>query len=241
MMGDAIRIAVCDDEVFFQEQLRKRLKKAACFYQQDFQTECFSGAASLCRVLDTGQSFDVYFLDIDMPKMDGIALGKKIRERTADPYIIFVSSKEGKVFETFSVKPFQFIRKSSLERDFESVMEALIREMWQEKKSRDIVLESGGMSYRFDVRKTVYIEADGKYLNVYQKDHSFFVRYQISALEEQLREYHFLRIHKSYLVNPRYIYLLEPKEAVLEGGKHLPVSRHRYKEVQQEFLEYMHA
>lgn len=239
-MDKLIKIAVCDDEILFLEQIRKRLKKAMEHYKYNCQIETFSSALALQPVIVQGQSFDIYFLDIDMPKLDGISLGKTIRQRESDTYIIFVSSKEGMVFETFGVRPFQFIRKGNLDKDFQTVMGALDRELKQEQKEKDFVLETGTVSYRFHVRKTVYIEAEGKYLNIYQTDDTFYVRYQISALEEQLKEHNFLRIHKSYLVNPRYIYLLEPGWAVLEGGKRLPVSRHRYKEVQQEFLDYMH-
>ena len=210
------------------------------YYKYSYQIETFSNALALQAVIAQGQTFDIYFLDIDMPKLDGISLGKTIRLRESDTYIIFVSSKEGMVFETFGVKPFQFIRKGNLDKDFQTVMSALDQELKQEQKEKDFVLESGTLSYRFPVRKTVYIEAEGKYLNIYQTDDTFYVRYQISVLEEQLKEHNFLRIHKSYLVNPRYIYLMEPSWAVLEGGKRLPVSRHRYKEVQQEFLDYIH-
>lgn len=238
-MEGTIRVAVCDDEYFFLDQLCKKLERALEERKYRVQLECFSSAASLQALLAQGRSFDLYFLDIDLPKTDGITLGKQIRGAESEAIIIFVSAKEELVFEALSVNPFQFIRKRHLEKDFRTVMEELDRELSQKKREKNFVLEIGQVNYCLDIRKTMYIEATGKYLNIYLTDHMFYIRYQISLLEEKLREYGFLRIHKSYLVNPRYIYLLEPGQVTLEDRRCLPVSRHRYKEIQEGFREYM--
>ncbi len=66
------------------------------------------------------------------------------------------------------------------------------------------------------------------------------IRYKISDMEKCLEPYPFLRIHKSYLVNCRYIYSLQSKTVTLEDGTVLPVSRYRFLEIQSKFKEYMY-
>ena len=66
------------------------------------------------------------------------------------------------------------------------------------------------------------------------------IRYKISDMERLLESYQFLRIHKSYLVNYRYIYTLQGKTVTLENGTTLPVSRYRLSEVQTKFKEYIY-
>ena len=59
-------------------------------------------------------------------------------------------------------------------------------------------------------------------------------------MEKRLEPYQFLRIHKSYLVNYRYIYSLQNKTVTLEDGTVLPISRYRFLEVQSKFKEYIY-
>ena len=238
-MEETFRFALCDDEFFFAEELKKRIENAAEKRKRCIRVESFTGSKAVEALLEGGQSFDVYFLDIDMPRLDGISLGGRIRELDGDAVIIFVSGKEEMVFDSFRVNPLQFVRKRYLEKDFPIVMEALWRELERREKEQGFMLEVGQVQYRLDVRKVMYIEATGKYLNIYLTDRMYYIRYQISALEEQLQEYGFLRIHKSYLVNIRYIYLIETGHIVLENQQSLPVSRQRFHEVQERFRQYM--
>ena len=62
---------------------------------------------------------------------------------------------------------------------------------------------------------------------------------KISEVEESLSEQSFLRIHKSYVVNLKHIRNIFKDTVTLENGEELPLSRHRSKELRQQFLSYM--
>jgi DNA-binding LytR/AlgR family response regulator len=118
-------------------------------------------------------------------------------------------------------------------------MQELWMELAKKEKESSFILEIGQTNYCLNIRKLMYVKATGKYLDIYLTDRTFYIRYQISQLEEKLENHGFLRIHKSYLVNIRYIYLLEPGSVILENQQSLPVSRHRFHEVQQKLQDYM--
>ena len=60
---------------------------------------------------------------------------------------------------------------------------------------------------------------------------------RMDHLEKVLQEHGFLRIHKGYLVNYRYITRLDKGEATLADGKRIPISRRRAKEIRQQYLQ----
>lgn len=64
------------------------------------------------------QKYDICFLDIDLKNEDGITLAKKLKTYNSQLIIIFISQREDLVFQTFSVQPFQFIRKKHYQEVF---------------------------------------------------------------------------------------------------------------------------
>ena len=71
--------------------------------------------------------YDLVFLDIDMPKYSGMDVAEEIRKKSADTDIIFVSNREDRVFETFSVQPFGFIRKNCFTEDLNATLRQYIQ------------------------------------------------------------------------------------------------------------------
>ena len=71
------------------------------------------------------QKYDICFLDIDLKSVDGIALAKRLKTYNSKLIIVFVSQREDLVFHTFSVQPFQFIRKKHYLEDSKEVFAQL--------------------------------------------------------------------------------------------------------------------
>ena len=95
------------------------------------------------------------------------------------------------------------------------------------------------VSYALDT--ILYIEGEGKIQNLHivnQKD-PVQLRRSMQELEEVLDPQGFLRIHKGYLVNYKYIRRLEDTEAVLTNGERIPLSRRRVQEIRNRYLELM--
>lgn len=86
-----ITCAMCDDELPFAEQLRSLVMAYAKKKRVELQAETFASAEELLEEIENGAGFEILFLDIEMRKMDGIELGKKLRERSYQTLIIYVS------------------------------------------------------------------------------------------------------------------------------------------------------
>ena len=123
---EAIRIALCDDEAVFRTLLRQKIEEAFSRCGENPVITETSSAAELDTFLGH-TSFDLLFLDIDMPELDGISFGERLRARGILTDIIYVSNMEDRVYDIFRVHPWSFIRKSRFAEEIQGAAEEYIR------------------------------------------------------------------------------------------------------------------
>ena len=97
-----IRIAVVDDNEIYAYDLRKDIEKLFC--EKDILCEVLSYTDPEKFITDHYEnSFDLIYLDIDMPKINGIELAAMVRKSKTETYLVFVSSYSNFVFKYFSM------------------------------------------------------------------------------------------------------------------------------------------
>jgi DNA-binding LytR/AlgR family response regulator len=186
------------------------------------------------------REFELLFLDIDMPGMDGITFAKKLRASNSRTDIIFVSNREDKVFDALRTNPGGFIRKSRFLEDAPAVVDLWVKNRPQEERTK-LVVQSRDKTITVPLDKTLYIEGSDKaqLLHVAGQAEPIQVRRSMQELEDALSEAGFLRIHKGFLVNYKFIRRLENTEAVLTNGERIPLSRRRVQEIRNQYLSLM--
>ena len=107
-----IRIAVCDDEAYICVCLEDMLTDILQDKDVQFEIETFSSGESLCGEMER-KDFDIVFLDIELPKVSGIGVGRYIREvlKNEIVQIAYISAKEGYAMELFEFRPINFLVK----------------------------------------------------------------------------------------------------------------------------------
>ena len=185
------------------------------------------------------EKFDLSFLDIDMPEMNGLEVADQLTEISKNGQIIFLSQREDLVFECLKFHPFGFIRKSKLIDDFSLMMNQYYQTIASaENDDAKIDFIDKTKTVSFKIKEIVYIEGDRNYQKVVLKDKSSQnVRVQMGSLEEKLRKHGFIRIHKGYLVNYLYIRSIGTDEVLLTTGSALPMSKKRKDEIMKQYLE----
>ena len=183
--------------------------------------------------------YDIIFLDIEMPGIDGISLCRKIRQQSKDALVIFISNKEELVFQTFEVQPFRFIRKSELNELCASLVDSVINELKRRSPQTFTIIENnGGDVLSFDARNIIYIEAQRKECKIASTNNTSTVKMNLMDLEEKLSSYHFVKIHRSFLVNMDYIFRITKNSVILTTGDELPISRGSSDTLKQLFIDY---
>ena len=184
------------------------------------------------------EKFDLSFLDIDMPEMNGLEVADQLSEIAKNGQIIFLSQREDLVFECLKFHPFGFIRKSKLIDDFSLMMNQYyqtISNAESDETKIDFVDKTKTVSFK--IKEIVYIEGDRTYQKVVLKDKSSQnIRVAMGQLEEKLRAHGFIRIHKGYLLNYLYIRSIATDEVYLTTGVSLPMSKKRREEIMKQYM-----
>ncbi|WP_050699013.1 LytR/AlgR family response regulator transcription factor [Anaeromassilibacillus senegalensis] len=227
-----ISIAYCDDERAALNLYPEQVRAAFQHYRRSVEIERFQRPGLLMERIAANNRFDLLFLDISMPDMNGIELGRQLRKLADDVLIVFVSSHEELVFESFQVTPFRFIRKGHFYQDLEEGIPAIIAEL--EKRQTELQIDNGKEVYRIAPYKILYIESSDKIQKLFTLQGTVEIRYKLKELETLLAEYGFIRVHKGYLVNARFIACVNKREVVLNTGESIPLSKYRLEQVMEE-------
>ncbi len=237
-----MRIAVCDDETAV-------LKLVSVFIRTEFENRrepvtvsSYTSAVRLISDLETKQ-FDAVFLDIRMPEMDGFRAAEELRKNVPEAKIIFITTEDDLVYDSFDFQPFAFIpktppelMKSRLSRTVDNLLAACnaVRKICIELPYNDKIY------LRPD--ELIYVNSEKNNLIYHTKENGDIItRAKIQDAEEILPSEIFVRIHNRIIVNMSHITNLEYTHASLTvtGGEELGISRTRKTEFEAAYDDYL--
>lgn len=231
--------AIVEDEKEILEHLKSTMINAFNERHISMAFDTFSTGENFLQTFGAHYHYDVIFLDIEMPGIDGIQVCRQIRQQSPDTIVVFISNKEELVFQTFEVQPFRFIRKSEYSKLLSSLVDDVIHHLDDQKKHIIFLTEPGsGDIFSFDIRTILYVEAQRKNCLIVTEKNTSNVRCKISDIEAQLLPYGFIKIHRSYLVNCRYIFYIGKSALQLTTRQELPISRGKVEEVKEAFRKF---
>ena len=235
----SVNAAICEDNASVLNTLHVHLRRVLETDGRDWSFDCFLNGQELLQAVSKGCVYQLLFVDIEMPGLNGIEVCRRIRAVNEDCLIIFISNKENWVFETFEVQPFRFIRKSHFGQELPALADS-IHQALEQKKGVTLTLEEEHSSavYSLNINEILYIEVLGKYCEIHTTGQTVSLRYQLARLAEELIPHGFLQPHRSYLVNCRYIFNIERSQLVLDDGTKIPLSRGRAEDVRRAFMEF---
>ena len=230
-----MRIAVCDDE------------KRICAILAGKVKEFCPGAEILMytsgeELLGTDMLPDILLLDIKMPGMSGMDVAKSLRDRDWRKILIFITGEEDQVFNSFDLHAFHFLVKPVEDGKLKEVLENAKKELERYGDSSGIQdnyieIRSGASHVRVNLSQLLYAEVYDRKTILHMKNESIEYYGQLSALEGLVGK-DFYRIHRSYLVNLKYVERYDRTSVTTFGGDIIPIARREYDGFLKAFLEY---
>ena len=225
-----IKIGICDDEPIVCEILKKKVSICLAETKTEAEIECFYSGKEL---LDNIKKPDILFLDIEMPELDGIETGKKLRENGKDCKIIVATSRVDRFKEAFHINTFRFITKPFEIDEIREVLQDAVISLGGTKK---IEVYRNREKYNILCKDIFFIEAVESSIELeegrYRKESS------LSELEKELEKATFFRINRQCIVNIDKIEKYE-KGNIFIHGYVKRVSQRRKKEFQIAYREHL--
>lgn len=241
-----MKVVICDDNIQDLAGIKNLLIKYREYCPKaDFEVEKFSDAVKLSDKIQKNELADIYVLDMIMSEKTGIDIGNQIRRTGSGGVIIYITSSDDFALDAYDVHAVRYLLKPvSEERFFEAMDYALSCTRMKTEPVYLVRTKEGMISLPYS--RIEYIEHCSRHLEIYLTDgeciQSIFIRRSFDAeIEELLNDKGFIRVHKSFLVNLKYIKQLLSGGALMEGGSKVPISRARAAEVKQEYLRYVSA
>lgn len=227
-----MRFIVIDDNAEELTTITNAIKDTITTYTNTIAIDASSNPLDIDIAL-----YDVLFLDIDMPEIDGLTFAKKIATLSNPPLIIFITHRADKVYDVFSVRPFEFIKKDEFNNKIKSVIKRLITYITKEKK--EIYFKTTVGDIALTISKIMYCESQDHACNIYTKDTSYKSWTKLSEIENKINCIHFINISKSILVNMEHILKIDGAKITLQNDKEIYSSRRNIKQVKDQFEKYL--
>jgi DNA-binding LytR/AlgR family response regulator len=232
-----LRIAVCDDEIFQRLDTINKLKNVLKNINFDYEIEEFSSGENL---LSSEGYFDIVFLDIKMDKLSGIDTAKKIRENNSTSKIIFITSFEEYVFESFDVSAFHYLIKPVSEEKILEITDKVLKAFHEEKNNNlYIVITKGRQSVKILLDTIYFFEMQNRIVTIHTTNGIIQYYDKISNIEKKISSNGFFRCHRSYIVNLKYVMKFDKSTITLDDNIKIMLSQSKYDDFSKSFLIYL--
>ena len=232
-----MRIAVCDDDRAIRDEISRLIKKQAP--EADITTYQ-SGE----EMINSGENFDISFLDIEMGKVSGMDIAKRIREkeesRTQRSILIFVTGYREYMEAAFDVNAFHFLVKPIDEEKFSGVFSRAWKEVsaFDEQNKKQIMVKSSGTQQKILLKDIYYIESGNKKVIFHTTDGTLEAYGKMEELEKGLGN-SFYRCHRCFLVNMGKISAYSGDSIQVTNGDNLLLARKKYSDFIKAYMRYV--
>lgn len=230
-----IRIAVVEDDDNSASLLQTYIERYQQAHAADCQLVFFKNGLDF--ISDYQPIYDVIFMDIKMPHLDGMEAAKQLRECDEETALIFITSMAQYAIRGYEVNALDFMLKPVKYYDFEMKLKKAIHYIEKHKDTK-ITINSGDIIKRVSVRDLYYIEVINHTLIYHTESQAYQAYGQLKNLEETLAPCNFAKCNSCYLVNLRHITEVRPN-SILIGSDEIPISRRRKKDFMKSLADYM--
>jgi DNA-binding LytR/AlgR family response regulator len=243
MSVDQLTILAVDDEHTQLEDLARMLRGSPSVAE----VECaFDGHDALLKA--SSHTYDAIFLDVRMPDLDGLELGRVLRRFAVPPQLVFVSAYDSAAVEAFELHALDYLRKPVGRRRVEEAVERVAAAVEQADAAAErapvrqpaatpadsemiaVAALHGGATRLLPRGTILYLQAYGDFVRIVTADGRYLLRGTLADIERRWAPFGFVRVHRQYLANLRNAVELRPllggtAELTFADSLTIPVAR----------------
>ncbi len=237
--GDSmLSVLICDDDIRMIHTMQSIVESVLKISDKKARIHTFADASLISDYILS--ECDIALLDIDFEaaSYNGMDIARRLRTLRKDTVIIFVTNFIEYAPEGYEVQAFRYVLKRDIGSDLKQNLFLALKNL----NKKTLPIQVNGENINLALDDILYLEvrqhnvtavmrqtSDSK-----QMEYSFYA--SLSELEQRLEPLGFLRIHKSYLVNMKYLKKFQCREALLTSGATLRVGEKAYAENKQKYL-----
>lgn len=220
-----IKIAICDDEEYARKKLSSIIKDYFANIDKKILIKEYNSGKNFLKM---EIRFDIIFLDIEMPELNGIETAKILRKWDVNSKIIYVTHHKNYKANAYQVHAFDYITKPISEESLFKVLTEIMRYMDNKHNLPKLVFKTDQGVITMEADDVYYLEYfERKVVIASSKGEHISAHYTMKQLFEKLSKYNFEAPHKSYIVNMVHIKLIKGFNIELENGVTIPLAQKR--------------
>lgn len=221
-----IKIAVCDNDSNITSQIESLLLNLEKEFSTRIEIDIFHNGNNLLKQMEQNTFYDIIYLDISMPEINGIDVASTIRTQNISVLIIYVSAYDTYYKSLFETEPFRFISKPIDESVFKTVFSAAFKRISSQPEYFNFTYNKA--FYKLPLKEICYFESKNRIIQIHmnqpKQNENFYDK--LNDIEKRLSNFHcnFIRIHQSYLVNLDYVKKICRNKVILFNDEELQIS-----------------
>lgn len=228
------RLAICDDNQADVSYLQALLEKWAESAQTSLKIESYPSAEAFLFQYEEDKSFDLLLLDIEMGRMSGVELARRLRRENRRVQIVFITGYMEYIGEGYDVEALHYLLKPVTQEKLCSVLDRAAERL--KSKEKELCLFLPGAVVRVALCEIRYLEVQRNYVTIYGEE-AYTVKRTLNELEEELDE-SFFRTGRSHIVNLHFVRKITRTQVILKDKTELPLSKKFYEKMNRAMIQY---
>lgn len=229
-----IRIALCDDDEAFVEQMSVKIKEFFLGNNVAAEVICFTNGEILLNSMSVEANYDLVFLDMEMPVLSGMEIAKEVKKINQQTLIIFLTSFIGFAPDAFEVEAFRFITKFRIPEKLPAALADALKRL-EESQDKMLTVSRYNDVWRIPYKDILYVQRIDRILEiVVTQREPISCRKGIKQLFAQLADRRFVFVDRGCFVNLDFLQEMSGAVLFLSDGISFTVSRLHLQNVKAE-------
>lgn len=234
-----LNILICDDDIMIINKINSLLNHY--FSQHSMEYLIFSSVDS-AEIYESDQVFDIAYIDIEMPGINGLKLSQKLKQNNPDILIMIITAFESYLDDAMEIHVYRYLSKPIDENRFFINLTSALKKY--HNFHHEILLTNQSKTVRITTSDIIYITVLGHKKMICTKDALYYSNRSLTELVKEINEpQNFAFSHSSYLIHLKYVTYFDKSSVTVRLSPSktelLPMSQRKYVSFKKSFIEYM--